>query len=140
MINIVLVEPEIPMNTGNVAAPARPLAARSISSSPWALTSRTRRSSGRASIIGIWWTYTSMRPWMIFLPGIPSRTLAHHHQVCAPVQRRGVPGRLLALFSGRETGLPPALLQRYPERCVRTPHAGGGPQPEPGQHRGGGNL
>ena len=51
-----------------------------------------------------------MRPWMIFLPGIPSRySDAAYRDGCW-------------LFFGKETaGLPPALLQRYPERCVRLP-------------------
>ena len=55
-----------------------------------------------------------MRPWMIFLPGIPSRTCGSP----PPGLRAGTATRR----TGKETaGLPPALLQRYPERCVRLP-------------------
>ena len=52
MLHVVLVEPEIPPNTGNIARLCLAAGAASISSSRWGFRSRKRRCAARAWITG----------------------------------------------------------------------------------------
>lgn len=56
-MHVVLFQPEIPPNTGNVADCAPPCRFRCISSSLWASSLRTVTSNGRASTIGPMWIW-----------------------------------------------------------------------------------
>ena len=56
MLNIVLVEPEIPANTGNIARTCAATGSVLHLIKPLGLIFRTRLSSVRDSTTGIWWT------------------------------------------------------------------------------------
>ena len=122
MLNIVLVEPEIPANTGNVARTCavtgsrlhliRPLgfdisdkAVKRAGLTYWPLVDLTVYDS----LEDFFTKHPKPDLWLATSHGSRPHTTGEYREDCF-------------LFFGKETaGLPKALLERYPDRCVRIP-------------------
>ena len=93
-----------------------------ISSSPWALTSVTRPSSGRDWTTGIWWicTYTENLDDFFQRTGAQDIWLATAKASRPYTEVRFQPDCYL-LFGKESTGLPQALREQYAQRCIRIP-------------------
>ena len=123
MLNIVLVEPEIPQNCGNIARTCAATGSRLHLVQPlgFDISEKAVRRAG----LDYWHLVDvcgSTRAWTTSSP--PSRSrgpVAGHHQ--GP--RAYTPGRFHAgcwLFFGKETaGLPLDFRERYHDRCLRLP-------------------
>ena len=133
MINIVLVEPEIPMNTGNVArtCAATGSTLHLIEPLGFDISDKAVKRAG----LDYWHlvdvhVYASLDDFFARNPQpdlwLTTTRSARRYSDAAFRERDG------RAAAGAAAAVPRAL--RPP------PHAGGGPQPEPGQHRGGGNL
>ncbi len=125
MLNIVLVEPEIPQNTGNIARTCAATGSQLHLIRPlgFDISEKAVRRAG----LDYWnlvevFDYENLED---FFRRRPERSgpVAHHHQG-APARYSGRPvtGTTAGCFSARR---PPdclsALRERYPERCVRLP-------------------
>ena len=122
MLNIVLVEPEIPMNTGNIARTCAATGSRLHLVRPLGFDI-SDRAVKRAGLD--YWHLVDLRVYddldeLFQRNDIQDLWLATTKAPQAYSQAKFRDG--CWLFFGKETaGLPPALLQRYPERCVRLP-------------------
>lgn len=122
MINIVLVEPEIPMNTGNVARTCAATGSRLHLVGPLGFDI-SDRAVKRAGLD--YWSMVDLRVY----DGLEDLFRANPEPDLWLTTTRA--SRCYAeaayadgcwLFFGKETaGLPQPLLERYPERCVRLP-------------------
>ena len=63
MLHVVLLEPEIPANTGNIARTCAATGTRLHLIRPWDLISPRRRCAGPGWITGPWWICKSMTIW-----------------------------------------------------------------------------
>ena len=122
MINIVLVEPEIPMNTGNIARTCAATGSRLHLVRPlgFDISDKAVKRAGLDywSMVDLQ-VYDSLEElfrqnpdpqvWLTTTKAARRYTVAAYTDGCW-------------LFFGKETaGLPQGLLERYPERCVRLP-------------------
>ena len=122
MINIVLVEPEIPMNTGNAARTCAATGSRLHLIRPLGFDI-SDRAVKRAGLD--YWSLVDLHVYDgledFFLrnpqPDLWLTTTRAATRYCDAHYREGC-----WLFFGKETaGLPQALLDRYPQRCIRLP-------------------
>ena len=122
MVNIVLVEPEIPHNTGAIARTCAATGARLHLIKPlgFDISDKAVKRAG----LDYWHlvdvhVYASLDDFFARnpQPDLWLTTTRSARRYSDAAYRDGC-----WLFFGKETaGLPPALLQRYPERCVRLP-------------------
>ena len=134
VLNIVMVEPEIPQNTGNVARTCAATGARLHLVGPmgFKLDDRKLKRAGLDywHLLDITY-YDSLEE---FSPKIRANSFLFDESPRRHTDIRYPDG--CYLFFGKETaGLPEALLFQNKERCVRHPDAFGGPQPEPFEQR-----
>lgn len=122
MLNIVLVEPEIPMNTGNIARTCAATGSRLHLVRPLGFDI-SDRAVKRAGLD--YWHLVDLRVYddldeLFQRNDIQDLWLATTKAPQAYSQAKFRDG--CWLFFGKETaGLPQGLLERYPERCVRLP-------------------
>ena len=133
-LNIVLVEPRIPQNTGNVARTCACTACRLHLVGPMALPSTTRNSSTPGWITGTIWTSATTTVWMT--SSRRTMGLFYYFTTKAPQRYTDIayPDGAYLVFGREDAGLPEALLAANQEHCIRM-HAGHLPQPEPVQQR-----
>ena len=131
MVNIVLVEPEIPQNTGNIARTCAATRSRLHLIEPlgFSISEKAVKRAGLDywSMVDIT-TYPSLDAFFAAHPD-PDLWLATTKAPRDYTQARFLPD--CWLFFGKETaGLPEDFRRRYYDRCV---HAAGRPQSESGQ-------
>jgi len=126
MIHIVLIEPEIPQNTGNIGRVCVAAGARLhlVGSLGFSLEEKEIRRSGLD-----YWERLDLRRWASwedFLEGNPE---ARFWLLSSKVERSywDAPFRDgdFLVFGRESKGLPKSLLEKYPERCVTIPMTGG---------------
>lgn len=125
MINLVLVEPEIPMNTGNIArtCAATGSALHLIRPLGFDISDKALKRAGLDywSMLDVF-VYDNLDEFFGAHPNADLwlTTTRGARRYCDVAYRDGC-----FLFFGKETaGLPQPLLARYPERCVRLPMRG----------------
>ena len=128
MLNVVLFQPEIPQNTGNIARTCACAGARLHLIHPFGfhLTERNIRRAGMdylSQVEIVQWQSTDA-----FLEAHGSERLYLFTGAAnvnyAKVDYRAVDGEEVYLCFGRESaGIDPEVLTRYPETCVRIPMA-----------------
>ena len=122
MINIVLVEPEIPMNTGNVARTCAATGSRLHLVRPLGFDI-SDKAVKRAGLD--YWSMVDLRVYdnlEDFFRQHPDPELWLTTTKASRCYADAAYTDGCWLFFGKETaGLPPELLARYPERCVRLP-------------------
>ena len=121
MLNVVLVAPEIPQNTGNIARTCAQPAPCCILSGRWASISPSGPCAAPGSITGIWsmCAYTTISGTSMRKTTLPSSgcSLASTRSYCDVSYDDGC-----YLFFGRETkGLPEPFLEAHYDDCVRIP-------------------
>ncbi len=123
VLNIVLVEPEIPQNCGNIARTcARPVRV-CISSSRSVSTSPTAPSSARAGLLASGRGQRVRKPRRPFCNSIPRppRTAGSPRPRRRRTTARRNSRRLLALLRQGDRGLPRPFRVAHYERCIRLP-------------------
>ena len=120
MLNIVLVEPEIPMNTGNIArtCAATGSALHLVRPLGFDISDKAVKRAGLDywSLVDLH-VYESLDDFFARHPDLWLTTTRARLRYCDAPYRDGC-----WLFFGKETaGLPQWLRERYPERCVRLP-------------------
>lgn len=139
MLHIVLVEPEIPQNCGNVARTCAATGSQLHLIRPlgFDISEKAVRRAGLD-----YWNLVEVFDYENLEDFFRRRPEAERDLwlTTTKAPRSYQEARFTAdswLFFGKETaGLPLALRERYRDRCVRLPMAQRGPQPEPEQHRG----
>ena len=139
MLHIVLVEPEIPQNCGNVARTCAATGSQLHLIRPlgFDISEKAVRRAGLD-----YWNLVEVFDYENLEDFFRRRPEAERDLwlTTTKAPRSYQEARFTAdswLFFGKETaGLPLALRERYRDRCVRLPMVSEAPQPEPEQHRG----
>ena len=120
-LNIVLVEPRIPQNTGNVARTCACTACRLHLVGPMGFAVDDKSSSMPGWITGTTSTSITMMGWRISLPGTKARstTLPPKRPSATPTSSTRTGPTLCS--GGRMLSLPEALLAANQEHCIRMP-------------------
>ena len=125
MLNIVLIEPEIPQNTGNIARTCACIGARLHLVEPMGFR-LTQRNLARAGCD--YWDEVDIVRWSCtdeFLEAHNDGCDCEFHLFTGRVERSYTDvayGKDAFLLFGRESaGIDPALLERFADRCVRIP-------------------
>ena len=120
-LNIVLVEPEIPQNTGNIARTCAATGARLHLVGPMGSKLTTESSSVRVWTTGIFWT----SPITIVFPIFFSQNSGNFFYFSTKAQHIhsniSYPDGCYLVFGKETAGLPEELLLQHPESCVRIP-------------------
>jgi len=125
MLHVVLVEPEIPQNTGNIARTCAATGAMLHLIEPlgFSLDDRYMKRAGLD-----YWPKTQVKvhpDFLSFLREYPECPLVFFTTKGARPYTEFTYPKEIALVFGRETrGLPEALLARFPDRCARLPMKG----------------
>ena len=122
MLNIVLVEPEIPQNTGNIARTCACLGARLHLVEPMGFR-LTQRNLARAGCD--YWDEVDIVHWPSAEAFLAEHGDSELHLFTGQAQRSYADvhyGQSSFLLFGRESrGLSPAIISAYPQACVRIP-------------------
>ncbi len=131
MINVVLIEPEIPQNTGNIARTCACVGARLHLVEPMGFR-LTQRNLARAGCD--YWDEVEIVRWSCvdeFLEAHPARFAGSQGSACELHFFTGRATRLhdqveygdgaYLLFGRESAGIDPAILDRFPDQCVRIP-------------------
>lgn len=134
MLNIVLVEPEIPMNTGNIARTCAATRSRLHLVRPLGFDI-SDRAVKRAGLD--YWHMVDLRVYDSIEDLFHKNEITDLWLATTKAPRDYAQAQFRDgcwLFFGKETaGLPLWFRQAHPDRVPPHPHAAGGPQPEPGQ-------
>lgn len=125
MLNIVLIEPEIPQNTGNIARTCACIGARLHLVEPMGFR-LSQRNLARAGCD--YWDEVDIVRWSCadeFLESCSALEACELHLFTGHAQNSYADvsyGKDAYLLFGREsTGIDPAILERFADRCVRIP-------------------
>lgn len=125
-MNVVLVEPEIPQNTGNIARTCACTGAALHLVEPLGFR-LTQRNLARAGCD--YWDKVEIVQWPCLEAFLEAHGAGELHLFTGQAQRpytQAAYGHGAFLLFGRESaGLPPALLERYAQACVRIPMGSG---------------
>ena len=134
MLNIVLVEPEIPMNTGNIARTCAATCSRLHLVGPLGFDI-SDRAVKRAGLD--YWHMVDLRVYDSLEGPVPSkrdhRPLAVHHQGPPALYPSPVPGRVLAVLRQGNRRPATTIPGGLPGPVLAHPYAAGCPKPQPGQ-------
>ena len=124
MLNIVLVEPEIPQNCGNIARTCAATGAHLHLIKPlgFDISDRVVKRAG----LDYWYlvdisVYENLADLFCKASRGGTRLLARHDQGTPGLLPGGIQGRLLALFGKETAGLPEPFRVAHYERCIRLP-------------------
>ncbi len=125
MLNIVLVEPEIPQNSGNIARTCAATGSRLHLIKPLGFDISDKAvQAGRAGLLAPWWTCGCIENLEdFFAEDRRAGHLAGHHQGAPGLHQAPCSGTSCYLIFGKETaGLPGGLPQlAHRDRCIRIP-------------------
>ena len=129
MLNIVLVEPEIPMNTGNIArtCAATGSALHLVRPLGFDISDKAVKRAGLD-----YWSLVDLHVY----ESLDDFFARHPDPDPAALLRRPVPGRLLAVFRQGDRRTASVAAGAVPGALCAAAHDLGGPQPQSGQHRG----
>lgn len=120
-LNLVLVEPQIPQNTGNIARTCAATGARLHLVGPMGFSVDDRKLK-RAGLD--YWHYLDIT-YYEGLEDFFSRTSGHYYYFSTKARQVysdvSYPDESYLLFGREDAGLPEELLFRHPQRCVRIP-------------------